>query len=226
MKLYGKETNQPTNPTSFSFFFFGVIRGRTPLYREKGRWVRPLLGVGMGGVYRRTFFFVSFRKPLAKATREGKGGGDFCKKQVRTLFFLLPLRHIFPLVILHSSFSRQGIFGHFFGSHYCLAFSFFFFTFFFFRLTRFFGDGIEIELCEGGLVVIPIVFLTIGRVNSYSRLLLFFKLSNCSLPFFFYLFVDTSWLWKLVYRYKQNKTTQTTDNSKDTGIKKNHDSIA
>lgn len=82
------------------------------------------------------------------------------------------------------------------------------------------------ELCEGGLVVIPIVFLTIGRVNSYSRLLLFFKLSNCSLPFFFYLLVDTSWLWKLVYRYKQNKTTQTTDNSKDTGIKKNHDSIA
>lgn len=79
------------------------------------------------------------------------------------------------------------------------------------------------ELCEGGLVVIPIVFLTIGRIRDYY---LFFKLSNCSLPFFFYLFVDTSWLWKLVYRYKQNKTTQTTDNSKDTGIKKNHDSIA
>lgn len=138
----------------------------------------------MGGLYRRTFFFVSFRKPLAKATREGKGGGDFCKKQVRTLFLLLPLRHIFPLVILHSSFSRQGIFGHFFGSHYCLAFSFFFFTFFFFRLTRFFGDGIEMELCEGGLVVIPIVFLTIGRIRDYY---LFFKLSNCSLPFFFLL---------------------------------------
>lgn len=29
MKLYGKETNQPTNPTSFSFFF-GVIRGPYP----------------------------------------------------------------------------------------------------------------------------------------------------------------------------------------------------
>lgn len=137
-------------------------------------------------------------------------------------FSFFPFPHIFPLVILHSSFSRQGIFGHFFGSHYCLAFSFFFFTFFF-RLTRFFGDGIEIELCEGGVGGDPDSFLTIGRIRDYY---LFFKLSNCSLPFFFYLLVDTSWLWKLVYRYKQNKTTQTTDNSKDTGIKKNHDSIA
>lgn len=40
------------------------------------------------------------------------------------------------------------------------------------------------ELCEGGLVVIPIVFLTIGRIRDYY---LFFKLSNCSLPFFFLL---------------------------------------
>lgn len=91
-----RKRNEPTNQPNkfFLFFFFGVIRGRTPLYREKGRWVRPLLGVGMGGVYRRTFFFVSFRfvnlwrKEQGKGRGEknekgeGEGGGRFWQKQV------------------------------------------------------------------------------------------------------------------------------------------------
>lgn len=63
--------------------------------------------------------------------------------------------------------------------------SFFFFSFtFFFSSYSFFGDGIEIELCEGGVGGDPDSFLTIGRIRDYY---LFFKLSNCSLPFFFLL---------------------------------------
>lgn len=67
----------------------------------------------MGGLYRRTFFFVSFRKPLAKATREGKGGkereggggeggGVFGKNKSEPSFSFFPFVISSLSVILHS----------------------------------------------------------------------------------------------------------------------------
>lgn len=50
MKLYGKETNQPTNPTSFFFFFFfGVIRGPHPAISREGKMGPSVAGGGNGG---------------------------------------------------------------------------------------------------------------------------------------------------------------------------------
>lgn len=77
MKLYGKETNQPTNPTSFSFFFFGVIRGPHPaISREEkmGAGFPSVAGGGEGGMHRRTFF--SFRFVNLWRKEQGKGGKE------------------------------------------------------------------------------------------------------------------------------------------------------
>lgn len=72
----------------------------------------------MGGVYRRTFFFVSFRfvsfrKPLAKGTREGgkrmrvrgRGGGRFLQKnksEPSFSFFPFVISSLSSFFILHS----------------------------------------------------------------------------------------------------------------------------
>lgn len=59
----------------------------------------------MGGLYRRTFFFVSFRKPLAKGTREeGGGGGDFGKNKSEPSFSFFPfvISSLSSFFILHS----------------------------------------------------------------------------------------------------------------------------
>lgn len=54
-------------------------------------------------MYRRTFFFVSFRKPLAKGTREeGGGGGDFGKNKSEPSFSFFPFVISSLSVILHS----------------------------------------------------------------------------------------------------------------------------
>lgn len=186
-----RKRNEPTNqPNKFFFFFLEWSAGRTPLYREKGRWVRgfpSVAGGGEGGMHRRTFFSFRFvnlwRKEQGKGEKEWElGGGAFlARNKPEPSFSFFPFPHIFPLVILHSSFSRQGIFGHFFGSHYCLAFSFFP-SLFFFRLTRFLGMGSKLNYVRGGLVVIPIVFwllvvfaIIIYFLNFLTVLCLFFS---------------------------------------------------